>query len=175
MAPMRVVIAVFIVALVFAGPVGAQTPARQGAPAAAAKPATSANAGADARPVLPPLEPQGYTYDPDGRRDPFVSLMRRGADARRDVPGGRASGLGGLAASDLALKGIITSGTGYVAVAQGADNKTYILHVGDRLADGTVRAIDADSVVILQKVNDPLSAQKEREVRKVLRQTEEAK
>ena len=125
--------------------------------------------------MLPPLEPQGYTYDQGARRDPFVSLVRRGADARRDVPGGRPSGLAGLAAGELALKGIVTSGSGYVAVAQGADNKTYILHVGDKLFDGTVRAINADWIAILQKVNDPLSTQKEREVRKVLRQTEEAK
>ena len=31
----------------------------------------------------------------------------------------------------------------------------------------------ADAVVILQQVNDPLSPQREREVRKTLRQTEE--
>lgn len=175
---MRIVIIVFV-AFALSGPAAAQAPARQTAAVRAAvttTPAAPTSASpAEPRTVLPPLEPQGYTYDPGGRRDPFVSLMRRGADARRDVPGGRPSGLAGLAASDLALKGIVTSGSSYVAVAQGADNKTYILHVGDRLLDGTVRAINADSIAILQKVNDPLSTQKEHEVRKVLRQTEEAK
>jgi len=47
--------------------------------------------------------------------------------------------------------------------------------VGDKLSDGTIRSISKDSLVILQHVNDPLSLEKEREVRKLLRQTEEAK
>lgn len=177
---MRLLIPLSVLALAVTGPVAAQAPARPGTSVAAATTTTASavspkSSPAEAKPVLPPLEPQGYTYDAGARRDPFVSLVRRGADARRDVPGARPSGLAGLAASELALKGIVTSGSGYVAVAQGADNKTYILHVGDRLFDGTVRAISAESIAILQKVNDPLSTQKEREVRKVLRQTEEAK
>jgi hypothetical protein len=49
------------------------------------------------------------------------------------------------------------------------------VRTGDRLLDGTVRAITQSAVVILQQVNDPLSLEKQREVRKVLRQTEEAK
>ena len=64
---------------------------------------------------------------------------------------------------------------GYIAMMLGADTRTYIVHPGDRLADGTVRAISADSLVIVQQVNDPLSPQKQREVRKMLRQSEEAK
>lgn len=150
-------------------------PAPAPAPTAASAPAQKGAAAPDAKPVLPPLEPQGYTYDPDSRRDPFVSLLRRGADTDRETIGARAPGLAGLASSEIALTGIITSGTGYVAVVKGADNKTYIVHPGDKLADGTVRSIGADSMVILQQVNDPLSTQKQREVRKVLRQTEEAK
>ncbi len=49
---------------------------------------------------------------------------------------------------------------------QGVDNKTYIVRAGDKLSDGTVRSITADAMVILQQVNDPLSLEKEREVRK---------
>ena len=58
---------------------------------------------------------------------------------------------------------------------QGVDSKNYIVRVGDKLSDGTIRSITADSMVILQQVNDPLSLEKQREVRKLLRQTEEAK
>jgi hypothetical protein len=58
---------------------------------------------------------------------------------------------------------------------EGVDRKTYLVRVGDRLLDGTVRTITADAVVILQRVNDPLSVDTEREVRKGLRPTEEAK
>ena len=51
----------------------------------------------------------------------------------------------------------------------GSDEKTYIVRTGDRLSDGTIRTITADAMVILQQVNDPLSQQKQREVRKMLR------
>jgi Tfp pilus assembly protein PilP len=168
---MRSALPVIVALLAVAVPAAAQAPART----PAAKAAPNAAPPAQTRPELPPLEPQGYTYDAGGRRDPFVSLIRRGVDARSGASTVRPSGLAGLSVNELALKGIVMSGTGYVAMAKGADNKTYLLHVGDKLFDGTVRAIDADSMVILQQVTDPLSTQKQREVRKLLRQTEEAK
>jgi Tfp pilus assembly protein PilP len=124
--------------------------------------------------VVPPLEPQGYTYDSGSRRDPFVTLMRRGADSERNV-GPRAPGLAGLGSAEITLKGILDSRSGLVAIVKGADNKTYIVHSGEKLLDGTIRTITADAMVILQQVNDPLSHQTQREVRKVLRQTEEAR
>jgi hypothetical protein len=62
-----------------------------------------------------------------------------------------------------------------VAIVEGADKKTYIVKTGDRLADGTVQNITATLMVILQQVNDPLSLDKQREVRKMLRQTDEVK
>ena len=176
---MRVPVLTLIAAVAFVTAVSAQAPAQKApAPKGPAQTAPGAAAPAnspDAKPSLPPLEPQGYTYDPDSRRDPFVSLLRRGGETRRDTIGPHAAGLAGMETNEVALKGIIASGTSYVAVVQGVDNKTYIVHVGDKLLDGTVRAIDAQSMVILQQVNDPLSTQKTREVRKVLRQTEEAK
>jgi hypothetical protein len=58
---------------------------------------------------------------------------------------------------------------------QGPDNKTYVVKPGDKLFDGTIRSITATTMVMLQQVNDPLSLEKQREVRKVLRQTEEVK
>jgi type IV pilus assembly protein PilP len=157
------------------------TPANASAPASAiaSKPApatapspASANAPAVASPAL---EPQGYTYDPQGRRDPFVSLLRRGSDVPRSSGGSRANGLAGLETSEVTLKGTIASQGTYVGILQGSDSKTYIVRAGDKLLDGTIRAINPDSLVIAQQVSDPLSLEKQREVRKVLRQTEEAK
>jgi len=43
------------------------------------------------------------------------------------------------------------------------------VHPGDRLADGTIRGITPQFVLIVQQVNDPLSLEKQREVRKFLR------
>jgi Tfp pilus assembly protein PilP len=89
--------------------------------------------------------------------------------------GTRPSGLAGLETGEVTLKGTIQSQTGFVAILQGADNKTYIVRPGDKLLDGTVRSITQNAMVIVQQVNDPLSLEKQREVRKVLRQTDEAK
>ena len=85
------------------------------------------------------------------------------------------AGLGGLGTSEVSLRGVLTSEGAFVGILQGADSKNYIVRVGDRLSDGTIRSITRDSMVILQQVNDPLSLEKQREVRKLLRQTEEAK
>jgi len=151
------------------GATGAQTPA----PAAPQAPPSPATAGQDPAPT--PLEPAGFTYDPEGRRDPFVSLVRRGTTTTRGGVGAaaaRPAGLPGLETAEVTLRGIIRSREGFVAMLQGADQKTYIVRAGDKLFDGTVRTISQNDMVILQQVNDPLSLEKQREVRKVLRTVE---
>lgn len=154
----------------------AHTAAAQSAAQAAPAPQASAGQGA-AAPAAPGPESQGFTYNSEGRRDPFVSLIRRGGTGLNSTIGGgaRPAGLGGLETAEVTLKGTIASQGGYVGILLGADNKTYIVRVGDRLLDGTVRSITPNALVILQQVNDPLSLEKQREVRKVLRQTDEAK
>ena len=57
----------------------------------------------------------------------------------------------------------------FMAMVSGADNKVFTVRPGDRLADGVVRTVTPQAVVILQEVNDPLSLEKQREVRKFLR------
>ena len=153
-------------------------------PAASAAPAAPA-AGTPATPTTPAAEaataddknsaaePQGFSYNPDGRRDPFVSLLRRGVDSRNTGP--KMAGLGGLGTSEVSLRGVLTSEGDFVGILQGVDSKNYIVRVGDKLSDGSIRSISKDSMVIVQQVNDPLSLEKQREVRKLLRQTEEAK
>ena len=60
-------------------------------------------------------------------------------------------------------------------MVNGADGKVYSIRAGDRIADGVIRNVTAQAVVILQEVNDPLSLEKQREVRKLLRGGEEVK
>ena len=137
---------------------------------AGAGPAAPAQA---AEPVSLP-GPQGYAYNPAGRRDPFVPLLQRGADPRAAVVN-RPEGLPGVAVSEVAIKGIVQSRTGFVAMLQAPDNKTYIVRNGDRLFDATVKAVTADAVVFVQQVNDPLTPVKQREIRRPLRAVEEGK
>jgi Tfp pilus assembly protein PilP len=157
----RRILTVIAGTLLAASSAAAQTPAPQPAPAAP--------------PVAAPVEPQGFTYNPEGRRDPFVSLLRRGADTQRTPGEMRPAGIAGLETAEVTVKGIMQSRSGYVALVQGTDLKTYIVRSGDRLLDGTIQSITADAMVILQQVDDPLSVEKQREVRKLLRQTEEVK
>ena len=117
----------------------------------------------------PPAQGAGYSYDPAGRRDPFVSLTGRGGDV--PIPGGaRPSGLAGLLVNEITVKGVLKSPKGgFIALVQAPDNRTYIVHSGDKVFDGSVKAITQDTVVFSQDVNDPLSLVKQREVRKAIR------
>lgn len=110
------------------------------------------------------------SYDAAGRRDPFISLLRRGVEAPA-TPVSRTAGITGQPAADINLRGVLASRGEYVGIVQGADNKTYIVRAGQKLADGTIRAIERDAMVIVQHVNDPI-ADKPRELRKALRQDE---
>ena len=157
-------------------PGSSATPPAANAPASAPAPASPpAPAAPAAAAPATPLEPQGYTYDPQGRRDPFISLLRRGSDVPRLSGSNRPNGLAGLETSEVTLKGTIATQGTFVGIVQGSDNKTYIVRAGDKLLDGTIRVINPESMVIAQQVTDPLSLEKQREVRKVLRQTEEGK
>ena len=154
-----------------AAPAAAQPAATPAAPAGApAAQAPAKDHAAEAKPDA--VEPQGFTYNPEGRRDPFVSLLRRGVDSSQTK---RVAGLSGLGTAEVSLRGIVLSQGAFVGIVQGVDSKTYIVRTGDKLSDGSIRTITADSMVILQQVNDPLSLEKVHEVRKVLRQTEEGK
>ena len=114
---------------------------------------------------------QGYTYRPEGRRDPFLPLLKNsGKSTAATTVAARAAGLAGLGVAEVSLRGVLMSQGGYVGMLQGTDDKTYIVRTGDRLADGTIRAITSQMLLIHQEIKDPLSRQKEREVRKMLRQ-----
>jgi Tfp pilus assembly protein PilP len=124
-------------------------------------------------PALPPIDT--FSYDPQGRRDPFVSLLARGTDAKNPPGTRKTDGIGGLAVAELSLRGVVKSRDGYVALLQGPESKTYVARAGDRLLDGTIKAISDQGLVIQQEVNDPLSLVKQREVRKGLRAFDEGK
>jgi Tfp pilus assembly protein PilP len=166
---MRPVVVALVAALAVGGNASAQKPAPP--PQATPTPAP-ATGGAPKPPVALPSPPPNYVYAPEGRRDPFVSLLNRGADTRK--PGGaqavkRPEGLAGVATGELAVQGILLSRGTWIAMVSGPDKKVYTARAGDRLLDGVIRAVTADSVVILQEVKDPLSLEKQREVRKYLR------
>ena len=142
---------------------------------AAQQPAQPAPAQGAAKPAPPPKQPlptvdPAYVYEPSGRRDPFISLLGRGDDARPTAV--RPPGLPGLLIGEVTVKGVLRDRMGFVAMLQAPDNKTYTVRVGDKLLDGTVKAINQEKVVFSQDVNDPLSLVKQREVPKPVRQAD---
>jgi Tfp pilus assembly protein PilP len=143
------------------GAVSAQTPAKPAAPPAAAP--------APPKQELPVIEP-GYVYQPDGRRDPFISLLGRGEQTPSTAA--RPSGLSGLLIGEVTVKGVLRDRSGFMAMLQAPDNKTYVVRVGDKLLDGSVKSISQEQVIFSQNVNDPLSLVKQREVPKPVRQAE---
>lgn len=136
--------------------------------AASAMSQQPANTPPPPSPAASGAQPPAYSYDPAGRRDPFVSLIRRGTDpASRQ--GRAAPGIGGLLVGEIVLKGVMRSRGSFVALVHGPDGKTYLVRVGERMLDGSVRAISEDALIVMQDVNDPLSLTKQREVRLTLR------
>jgi Tfp pilus assembly protein PilP len=146
-----------------------QAPSQAQTPAAPAGQAATPTAP-QAAPVVPP---DPYSYNPDGRRDPFLSLL--GAGAEKGPQTKRGDGVAGMTVAEISVRGILQSRGTLIAMVQGPDNRTYMLRQGDRLADGAVQEVTTDGLVIMQEVNDPLSLVKQRMVRKPLRAQEDVK
>jgi type IV pilus assembly protein PilP len=149
----------------------ADAPAQTAAPAA-----TAPESGTPATGIVeqPPV-PGGYVYNPSGRRDPFMSLVRRGGPTEK---GARPSGVEGLLIAEMALRGILKNMEEteqyYIAFLSGPDGKSYWVRTGQRVFDGRLVAIDATTVTFEQEVSDPLSRVKTRNVKKYLYPSEEA-
>jgi len=166
---------VAFVAIGLAAPVTAQAQAQPPAKA----PAGQQPAAPAPKPKVDlPAPPANFEYTVEGRRDPFLSLINRGADARTtdgNQAVKRAEGVPGLMTSEITVRGIVQTCGEFVAMVAGVDGKVFSIRAGDKLADGVVRQVTSQAVVILQEVNDPLSLDKQREVRKLLRGGDEVK
>ena len=155
----------------------ASTPA---AAKTAPPPAAPAATVPDAKHAAPGNEPpkpeatasDSYSYDPGGRRDPFLTLLGGSTGAKSAA---RIESASSIAVAEVSVRGVLESRGKLVAMVKGPDNKTYIVHQGDRLLDGAIKSITPQGLVIEQEVNDPLSVVKQREVRKLLRGLEDAK
>ena len=109
----------------------------------------------------------GYSYDPAGRRDPFVSLLLRTQVRRDQQP--RPPGVPGLLVDEIDVKGIFALNGRMFAQVQTADKeKSYLIQEGDQLYDGEVVSIANNEVVFKQVVNDPSVIKPFREVVKKL-------
>jgi Tfp pilus assembly protein PilP len=154
---MRLLISV-AVALTLATALNAQTQA----PVAAPPPATTT--------AEQPPSPEPYAYQSAGRRDPFQSLMGTGTELH--AASSKGEGPAGMTVAEIAVRGVVQTRGTLVAMVSGPDHKTYIVHAGDKLLDGTIKSITQQGMIFTQDVNDPLSLVKQREVSKLLHAAE---
>jgi Tfp pilus assembly protein PilP len=115
-----------------------------------------------------PTTTDTYRYDPQGRRDPFRSLI---GPTPQLEPGQRPPGVPGFLIDEMKLQGIFKTRAGLTAMVSGPDNKGYTIKVGDKVFDGEVVRITPTSVVFRQEVNDPTRIERYREVVKDLAPT----
>ena len=132
--------------------------------------ATAATTGTSVQQSLEEIleEPQGadtYRYDPQGRRDPFRSLV---GPAPKLEDGKRPPGVPGFLIDEIKLTGVVRTKGGIAGVISGPDNKGYLIRVGEKVLDGEVIRITPSSVVFRQEVNDPTRIERYREVVKDL-------
>jgi Tfp pilus assembly protein PilP len=113
------------------------------------------------------LAGEGYSYDPESRRDPFKSLLV--STELPEIRGPRPEGIPGLLIDEVTVTGVFRTQAGYVAQVQSAANeKSFLLREGDELYDGDVVRISEDEIVFKQIVQDPTALKPFREVVKTL-------
>lgn len=148
----------------------------------AAKPAAKKKAVAENQTRTKPAPPQGEVAVQDaksgdpkdakseaskpinltGRRDPFISPVV----AHSMTGSGCSTGKRCLAIDQIALKGVVRSDNGMIAVVVNAVNKAYFLRENDPVFNGYVVKITGDSIIFKETIQDKLGKPFEREVTK---------
>lgn len=110
----------------------------------------------------------GITYDPEGRRDPFVSpseLMEF-----QDIGQCEGEGIACWLITEVSVVGVMARRSGSVALVTGPDGYGAALKAGDELYDGEVLKIDASRGIVTfrQRVNDPTRIKPYRDIEKTL-------
>ncbi|HEV2699285.1 MAG TPA: hypothetical protein VGU90_14915, partial [Terriglobales bacterium] len=130
-------------------------------PVVAVKPAATTVAVKDNKPAeVKKTESRKITAS--GRRDPFISpVVNLGA-----IGSGCSSGKRCLAIDQIALKGVVRSDNGMIAVVVNAMDKAYFLRENDPVFNGYVVKITADSIVFKETFHDKLGKPLTRDVTK---------
>lgn len=119
------------------------------------------------------LVSRDFIYKPEGRRDPFVNLLK----GNKNTPAGirKGEGLAALLIDELELEGIILRKNGtFVALFKAPDGKPYDVKVGDSVYDGEVIKIDINTVYFKHSTTMALGGTKEKIITKSLIPEEEA-
>lgn len=118
-----------------------------------------------------PATPSAETYDPSGRRDPFVAIIEILQDRKEDpnLPPLQRVGL-----TEINLVGVAWGGYGYTAMVQTPDGKGYAIRRGTRMGpnNGVVTSITERGMVVVERFTDIYGKKQEREFVRLLHQKE---
>lgn len=103
-----------------------------------------------------------------GRRDPFVNPIRQTSADSAPPPTSLPPGIAGLLIGQANLVGVLKTNTGMKAMVVASGNRTFFLKENDKVYNGRVVKITADSLVFEESVLDPLGQTVKREVVKKL-------
>lgn len=114
----------------------------------------------------------GSGYETAGRRDPFMALVRPRVLPTTLAPAPLVrprAGLAGLALADINVRGVLRAGDVMMAILEGPDKKSFNAKVDDKLADASIKTIDAQGVIFVVRPDGASPV----EVRKALRSAAE--
>jgi type IV pilus assembly protein PilP len=145
-----------------------------GAPTTPVSPAPQPGAGgsaASADPVIP-VGRGGYVYLPEGRRDPFLSILRdkTGSEAEKKTDEINLPPLQRVSVAELTVIGIVWGGFGYTAMVQTPDGRGYTIQRGAKIGNnnGVVSAITEKAVIVEERFTDIYGKKQVREYAKPL-------
>ena len=140
----------------------ARTPKQRVVAASPAKPREQEVATSSDKPAAASEPEKEKHINVSGRRDPFISpVVDQSASGSGCSVGKRC-----LAIDQIALKGVVKSDSGMIAVVVNALDKAYFLRENDPVFNGYVVRITGDSIVFKETVQDKLGKPFTREVTK---------
>ena len=158
-----------------AQPGASAKPADTGSPSAAPVVAPSVSqpgGGGIAGELVVPVGREGYVYLPEGRRDPFLMIIREAgaADMAKKSEDVNLPPLQRVSVSELSVIGIVWGGFGYMAMVQTPDGKGYAVQRGAKIGNnnGIVSAITEKAVIVEERFTDIYGKKQVREYAKPL-------
>lgn len=141
-------------------------------PTGAVPPGTqSSEGGAVTEPVVPAGRGE-YVYLPEGRRDPFQTLLRdaTGTETGKKSDEINLPPLQRVTVAELTVIGIVWGGFGYTAMLQTPDGRGYTVQRGARIGNnnGVVSAITEKAVIVEERFTDIYGKKQVREYAKPL-------
>jgi type IV pilus assembly protein PilP len=148
--------ALIVVFLAFALSLGVYAQERMPAkPRTPEKPAAAMEEKKPVKEAEKNIEEVIYTYDPIGRRDPFLSIIKT-IKAAEDEEGKLKPPIEKFSVEQFKLIAVVLKGDEYYGLVKLPDNKHYILKAGMTLGihKGIVAAIGPDSMTVRETIKD---------------------